>query len=108
MKTLLAFLAIVFSNLSFGQTMCPNGQFVSSGPCTMCADGTYVGGGQRCVIAPDGSFVGGGRSGNEAPRMAPNGSFVGGGGSKTTMCPDGTFVSGSRCMMAPDGKFVGQ
>lgn len=25
----------------------------------------------------------------------------------STMCPDGTYVSGSRCIMTPDGTFVG-
>jgi hypothetical protein len=90
--------------VSNAQTMCPDGSFVSEGPCTHCPDGTFVGGGARCQMAPDGSFVPETRGG---PTMAPDGSFVPDRG-RVIMCPDGTFVSGTRCVMAPDGSYVGK
>lgn len=86
------------------QVMCPNGSFVSRGPCVMCADGSFVGGGGRCQMASNGQFVPETRQG---PQMAPDGSFVPG-GRGLTMCPDGSFVAGTRCVMTPNGKFVGK
>lgn len=34
--------------------LCPNGSYVSSGPCTLCPDGSYVGGGAQCALTPGG------------------------------------------------------
>ena len=36
-------IALVFS--ASAQTLCPDGSYVSSGPCLLCPDGGYVGGG---------------------------------------------------------------
>jgi len=85
--------------------MCPDGSYVSRGPCTMCPDGRYVGGGAQCQMAPDGSYVP--RQGNSSPRMTPNGGYIQG-GVGTTMCPDGSYVGGGRCVMAPNGRYVGR
>lgn len=92
------------SQAALAQVMCPDGSFVSKGPCVICPDGTFIGGGGRCQMAPNGQFVPETRQG---PRMTPNGTFVQGGGGMV-MCPDGSFVAGSRCVMTPNGRFVGQ
>lgn len=84
--------------------MCPDGSYVSRGPCIMCPDGRYVGGGVQCQMAPDGSYVP--SRGNTPPRMVPNGSYIQG-GIGMAMCPDGSYVAGSRCVMTPSGKYVG-
>ena len=85
--------------------MCPDGSYVSQGPCTMYPNGRYVGGGAQCQMAPDGSYVP--QQGNSTPRMAPDGSYVQGGGNMT-MCPDGSYVAGSSCVMTPNGGYVGR
>lgn len=62
--------------------LCPDGTYVSRGPCTLCPDGTYVGGGGSCVLAPDGNYV----RGNpysirkplnpSRPQLTPRGGYV--------------------------------
>src|SRR5664280_49690 len=37
--------------------MCPDGSYVSNGPCTSCPDGSYIGGGAMCELAPNGSYI---------------------------------------------------
>ncbi len=101
------FVGFVVSTTAYSQVMCPNGSFVSRGPCTMCPDGSFVGGGASCQLAPNGQFVAQDPRNPRPAKMAPDGNFVSG-GRGTTMCPDGSFVAGSRCVMAPNGKFVGQ
>lgn len=96
--------AISTASTASAQVMCPDGSFVSRGPCVMCPDGSFIGGGARCQMAPNGRFVPETRQG---PQMAPDGSFVPG-GRGLTMCPDGSFVAGTRCVMTPNGRFVGQ
>lgn len=78
--------------------LCPNGTYVSGSNCRLAPNGTYVGG--TPTLAPDGSYVGG------RPRIVPNGKYVGGYG-KTTVCPDGSFVTGTRCLPTPAGTYVG-
>jgi len=89
------------------QVLCPDGSFVSRGPCTLCPNGSFVGGGGGCQLATNGQFVAQDRRNPRPPQMAPDGTFVSG-GSGMTMCPDGSFVAGSRCVMAPNGRFVGK
>ena len=86
------------------QVLCPNGSYVSPGPCVLCPDGSFIGGGGKCQLAPNGRFVPETRQG---PQMAPDGSFVGG-NRGTTMCADGSYVAGTRCVLTPSGTFVGQ
>lgn len=97
---------VVFSAAN-SQVMCPDGSFVSSGPCTMCPNGSFVGGGASCQLAPNGQFVAQDPRNPKPAQLAPDGSFVSG-GRGMTMCPDGSFVAGSRCVMAPNGRFMGQ
>lgn len=99
------FLLVGFSSVAQASYMCPDGSYVSEGPCTMCPNGRYVGGGAQCQMAPDGSYVP--RQENSTPRMAPDGSYIQGGGGMT-MCPDGSYVAGSRCVMTPNGGYVGR
>lgn len=83
--------------------LCPNGSYVSSGPCTLCPDGSYVGGGAQCALTPGGGYVPGGSS---PPQLAPDGTWHPGGGN-VILCPDGTYVTGSRCVLTPSGRYVG-
>ena len=94
-----------FSSAAQAQYICPDGSYVSQGPCTICPNGRYVGGGAQCEIAPDGSYVP--RQGNASPRIAPDGSYIQG-GRGMTICPDGSYVAGSDCVITPDGGYVGQ
>lgn len=87
-----------------GQTLCPDGTYVSEGPCTRCPDGTYVSAADSCVLTPEGDYVPNRPGG---PRVAPDGTYVPG-GADTTLCPDGTYVSGARCVLTPDGTYVGE
>jgi hypothetical protein len=99
-----AVLIVVFPSASQAWYMCPDGSYVSEGPCTVCPDGSYVGSGARCQITPSGNYVP--SQGNTSPRKTPDGKYIQG-GSNMRMCPDGTYVAGSRCIMTPDGKYVG-
>ena len=81
--------------------MCPNGRFVANPPCTLCPDGSFVGGSQTCTMTPSGGFL----PGPAPAQLGPDGKFHPGGG-PLTMCPDGSFVTGRTCVMAPDGSFV--
>ena len=83
--------------------MCPDGSYVSKGPCNICPDGSYIGGGASCQIAPDGTYV---PKTSEGPKIAPDGTYVSGEG-RVIICPDGTYVSGNRCKIMPDGSYVG-
>jgi hypothetical protein len=103
-SSVVSVIAIFIASTASAQVMCPNGSFVSRGPCVMCPDGSFIGGGGNCQMAPNGQFVPQTRQG---PQMAPDGSFVPG-GRGMTMCPDGSFVAGTRCVMMPNGGFVGQ
>jgi hypothetical protein len=90
--------------MAFAQSfMCPNGGYVSRGPCTLCPDGNYVGGGAQCALTPGGRYVPGGSS---PPQLAPDGTWHSGGGN-VILCPDGTYVTGSRCVLTPSGRYVG-
>jgi hypothetical protein len=51
----LAFLSVAPVGPAFGQAICPDGSYVSNGPCRICPDGSYVGGSGACAIAPDGT-----------------------------------------------------
>lgn len=95
------------STATYSQVMCPDGSFVSRGPCTMCPNGSFVGGGAGCQLAPNGQFVAQDRQNPQPPQMAPDGTFVSG-GRGMTMCPDGSFVAGRECVMAPNGRFMGR
>jgi hypothetical protein len=85
------------------QYVCPDGSSVASGPCTLCPNGRYIGGGASCQLAPGGAF---GPRSDTGPRLAPDGTFVPGGG-PLTLCPDGTYVTG-RCVVGPNGRFIGR
>ena len=100
-----ALLFVGFSSVAQASYMCPDGSYVSQGPCTLCPNGRYVGGGAQCQMTPDGSYVP--RQENSNPRMAPDGSYIQGGGGMT-MCPDGSYVAGSSCVMTPNGGYVGR
>ena len=115
--TLFVLLSIA-SGTAAAQTLCPDGTYVDRGPCQLCPNGKYIGGGGRCALAPDGSYVRGNSEPskveprtapirNDGPRLAPDGSYVGG-GRGPTMCPDGSYVAASRCVLAPNGKYVGK
>ena len=108
LKSTLFFVAAAASLLtataSVAQVLCPDGSFVSRGPCVLCPDGSFIGGGGRCQLAPNGQFV---PKTSQGPQLAPDGTFVPG-GRGMTLCPDGSFVSGSRCVLTTNGKFVGQ
>jgi hypothetical protein len=93
-----------FASTASSPFMCADGSYVSHGPCQMCPNGRYVGGGGFCQMAAGGSYV---SSSSEAPRLTPNGSYVQG-GQGTTMCADGSYVAGTRCVLAPNEKYVGQ
>ena len=96
--------ALTLSASALAQTyMCPDGSYVSRGPCTLCPDGHYVGGSQVCSMAPDGTYV----PGRNPAQMAPDGTYHPGGG-RIIMCPDGTYVTGSMCVLTPDGHYVGR
>jgi hypothetical protein len=86
-----------------GSYLCPDGTYVSRGPCRLCPDGSYVSASSACVLAPDGSYH---PKGARPPQLTPEGDYVSGRG-KTTLCPDGSYVSGSRCILTPDGTYVG-
>ena len=86
-----------------GQFMCPDGSYVSRGPCTLCPNGRYVGGGATCQLTPDGSYVPQTRG---APQIAPDGSFHPSG--RLILCPDGSYVTGTRCVLTPSGGYVGR
>lgn len=64
-------LLAVACNVCGAAVLCPNGQYVNTGPCTLCPDGSYIGGGGHCTLAPDGKYV------NGTPRLTPNGGYVG-------------------------------
>ena len=83
--------------------LCPDGTYVSRGPCRLCPDGSYVSASNSCVLAPDWSYH---PEGPKPPQLTPEGGYVPGRG-KMTLCPDGSYVSGSRCILAPDGTYVG-
>ncbi len=95
-------------NVCSAAVLCPNGQYVNTGPCTLCPDGSYIGGGGRCTLAPDGKYV------NGTPRLTPNGGYVGGNGptqpqqQPTTLCPDGSYVAGKTCVLMPNGRYIGK
>lgn len=38
--------------------------------------------------------------------MCPDGTYVS--GPRCTLCPDGTYVGGSRCVLQPNGTFTGR
>ena len=84
--------------------MCPDGNYVSKGPCTLCPNGKYVGSGAQCQLTPSGSYVP--KVEGKNPQLTPSGGYVQGGAPKT-LCPDGTYVAGTRCVLAPNGKYVG-
>lgn len=94
-----------FGSVAQAQYMCPNGSYVSQGPCTLCPDGRYVGGGARCQIAPGGGYVP--RQGNSSSQLAPNGNYIQG-GRGMALCPDGSYVAGSRCILTPSGGYIGR
>jgi hypothetical protein len=48
---------LVAPSFVLGAYMCPDGSYVSQGPCTMCPDGSFVAG-TRCEMTPDGRYVG--------------------------------------------------
>jgi hypothetical protein len=83
--------------------LCPDGSYVSRGPCRLCSDGSYVSASSACVLAPDGGYH---PKRAKPPQLTPEGTYVPGRG-KLTLCPDGTYVAGSRCVLAPDGTYVG-
>jgi len=72
MKVAIAIITALFIHIqvSYAQTLCPDGTYVGGDTCKMAPDGSYVGGTPQ--IAPDGSYVGG------TPQITPNGSYVGG------------------------------
>jgi hypothetical protein len=71
------------------QYVCPDGSSVASGPCTLCPNGRYIGGGALCQLAPGGTF---------GPRPDSGGS--------RSLCPDGTYVMGG-CVLGPNGRYIG-
>ncbi len=71
-----------------GQALCPDGSYVSQGPCRLCPDGTYVSASLSCVLTPKGTYV---PKRPNGPRLAPDGSYVPG-GAPTILCPDGRYV----------------
>ena len=97
--------AVAMSSVVQAQAMCPDGSYVSKGPCSMCPNGKYVGNGAQCQMTPNGGYVE--QRSNASPQMTPNGRYVSG-GSRPIMCPDGSYVTGTRCVMAPNGKYVGK
>jgi len=48
--------ALFTASAASAQVMCPDGSFISRGPCVMCHDGSFVAG-SRCVIAPNASSL---------------------------------------------------
>jgi hypothetical protein len=84
------------------QYVCPDGSSVASGPCTLCPNGRYIGGGASCQLAPGGTF---GPRPDSGLRLSPDGTFVPSGGSRT-LCPDGTYVMGG-CVLGPNGRYIG-
>jgi hypothetical protein len=68
----LSSIVLVFS--ASAQTLCPDGSYVSKGPCQLCPDGGYVGGGGPCSLTPKGDYVPKRPGGS---RLAPDGSYVG-------------------------------
>lgn len=93
----------VSSNRLSSPVRCPDGSYVASGPCQLCPNGQYVGGGTGCQLTPNGSYV---SRGSEPPRLMPNGSYVTG-GQDSRLCPDGSYVAGTSCKLTPNGKYVG-
>lgn len=107
-------LVVGMPSVALAQYLCPDGNYVSRGPCTICPNGKYVGGGAQCQIAPDGSYVPrqesnskGTTSNSSPPQITPNGRYVQG-GAGMTICPDGSYVAGTSCVIAPNGKYVGR
>jgi hypothetical protein len=85
------------------QYVCPDGSSVASGPCMLCPNGRYIGGGASCQLASGDAF---GPRSDSGPRFAPDGTFVPGGG-PLTLCPDGTYLMG-RCVLGPNGRYIGR
>ncbi len=54
---ILAFGLIAFPTTALGQVLCPDGSYVSQGPCILCPDGSYVSASRGCQLAPDGSYL---------------------------------------------------
>jgi hypothetical protein len=102
LATILVSIATV--SLASAQTLCPDGSYVSNGPCQLCPDGSYIAGGDACVLTPKGDYV---PERPDGPRLAPDGTYVPG-GAPTILCPDGSYVSGTRCVLAPDGSYLGE
>jgi len=98
-------LAFCLPSIALAQTLCPDGNYVSKGPCVLCPNGKYVGNGAQCQLTPGGTYVE--RKELSSPQLTPNGSYVSG-GSRQILCPDGSYVAGSRCVLTPNGKYVGQ
>jgi hypothetical protein len=98
-------LVVVLITVRGGQAqyVCPDGSSVTSGPCTLCPNGRYIGGGTSCQLASGDAF---GPRSDSGPRFAPNGTLLPGGG-PLTLCPDGTYVTG-RCVLGPNGRYIGR
>ena len=89
---------------STAQVLCPDGSYVSMGPCRLCRDGSYVSATGACTLTPAGTYI---PKESGGPKLAPDGTYVPG-GAPTILCPDGSYVSGTRCVLAPDGSYVGK
>jgi hypothetical protein len=96
-------LLLASAGVSEAQTLGPDGSYVAYGPCTLCPDGRYIGGGGQCQLAPDGSYVPGTPRG---PQLAPDGTYHPSG--PLTLCPDGSYVAGRQCVLMPNGTYVGR
>jgi len=71
-RALAAGVALTMIPAAHAGLLCPNGAYVSRGPCTLCPDGRYVGAGSLCSgIAPSGYSVSGGRTVQYTRSAAP-------------------------------------
>ena len=101
------FIAVLSVAAQAAPFLCPNGKYVSSGPCNLCPGGSYVGGGETCTIAPDGKYVGT-KDASKPLALGPDGKWHDSGNKALLLCPDGSYVSGTRCELTPSGKYVGK
>ena len=101
--------AFTLSPVAQAGLLCPNGAYVSRGPCTLCPDGRYVGAGSLCSGAPlSGYAVSSERNPQYTHASSPhNNGRAGSSSSASTMtspasvrslaCTDGSAATSSRC-----------
>ena len=83
-------------------SLCPNGAYVSRGPCTLCPDGSYVAAGALCIVTPVGGYASTSVRHPAAGTGIPPYRTL-----HTILCPDGSRVSGNRCVLTPQGRYTG-